>query len=645
MDTADYTNTVQNGRIRASRGGELLRVGSLARVLGIAVAAYTLGAQQAPPGSQQQTGMGGGIASAGVFTPVYDAEKRPITAGGFVDTGTIVFKDISRASGMAAWQHVMGTLQKHYILETDGSGVALIDYDSDGWLDVYLVNGSTYKALDGQETPPHAALFHNNHDRTFTDVSAKAGVTNDRWGFGVAIGDYDNDGWPDIFVANFGKNRLYHNNHDGTFRDVAEKAGVTLGNWSDGATFGDYDGDGRLDLFVSGYVHADVKNQPSPWDGSTVPAFCQMRGEPVECGPRGLPGEPDHLFHNNGDGTFTDVSVNAGVADTDKFYGFTSIFVDVNSDGKLDLLVANDSQRNYLYINKGDGTFDDQSYISGFALNGDGREIASMGVAVGDYLNNGRVDILVTDFSDDYKALYRNDGDASFTEVARDAGIRQVAVPFVGWGDGLIDFDNDGWKDIMMVNGHVYPQVDQHPEWGTTYAERPLLFRNLHNGKFEYIPPVKGSGLAVLTRGRGAAFGDLFNNGRIDVVINPVDGPPVLLENVNPDHHHWLEFNLIGGPKSPRDAVGTTVYLTTNGLRQREDVMSGGSYISSNDQRPHFGLGDTTAAGSAEIRWPSGEVDTIKLAQVDRIYTITEGKAITSVFCPAHLCSSAKARK
>jgi enediyne biosynthesis protein E4 len=574
-----------------------------------------------------------------------------------------------------------------------GYGCAVGDYDNDGWADLYVTNYGKNR------------LFHNNHDGTFADAAETAGVQVGAWSAGATFGDYDGDGRLDIFVdgyakidlanppvsrkgnsfclyrgievmcgprgldgehdrlfhnngngtfsdvskklgvANFGKNRLYHNNHDGTFRDVAEKAGVTLGNWSDGATFGDYDGDGRLDLFVSGYVHADVKNQPSPWDGSTVPAFCQMRGEPVECGPRGLPGEPDHLFHNNGDGTFTDVSVNAGVADTDKFYGFTSIFVDVNSDGKLDLLVANDSQRNYLYINKGDGTFDDQSYISGFALNGDGREIASMGVAVGDYLNNGRVDILVTDFSDDYKALYRNDGDASFTEVARDAGIRQVAVPFVGWGDGLIDFDNDGWKDIMMVNGHVYPQVDQHPEWGTTYAERPLLFRNLHNGKFEYIPPVKGSGLAVLTRGRGAAFGDLFNNGRIDVVINPVDGPPVLLENVNPDHHHWLEFNLIGGPKSPRDAVGTTVYLTTNGLRQREDVMSGGSYISSNDQRPHFGLGDTTAAGSAEIRWPSGEVDTIKLAQVDRIYTITEGKAITSVFCPAHLCSSAKARK
>ena len=613
-------------------------------VLCVALVVCPLRAQQASTKPQQQSGMGGGIASAGVFAPVYDSEKRPITAGGFVDKGTVVFQDITESAGLASWRHVMGTPEKKYILETDGSGVALIDYDNDGWLDIYLVNGSTYKALDGQETPPHAALFHNNHDGTFTDVSTKAGVTNVRWGFGVAIGDFDNDGWPDIFVANFGKNRLYRNNHDGTFTDVADKAGVALGNWSDGATFGDYDGDGRLDLFVSGYVHDDVKNQPSPWDGSAVPAFCQMRGEPVECGPRGLPGEPDHLFHNNGDGTFTDVSVKAGVADPDAFYGFTSIFVDVNNDGKLDLLVANDSQRNYLYINKGDGTFDDQSYISGFAFNGDGREIASMGVAVGDYLNNGNVDVLVTDFSDDYKALYRNDGDASFTEVAREAGIRDVAVPFVGWGDGLIDYDNDGWKDIMMINGHVYPQVDKH-DWGTTYAQRPLLFRNLHSGKFEYIPPVKGSGLAVVTRGRGAAFGDLFNHGKIDVVINPVDGPPVLLKNVNPDHNHWIELRLIGGPKSPRDAVGSTIYLTANGMRQREDIMSGGSYISSNDQRAHFGLGDSADPGTAEIHWTSGQVEKVNIPLTDRIYSITEGRGITNTYCPVELCPARKSGK
>ena len=578
----------------------------------------------------------GGISSAGDFTPVYDAQHRPITVGGTVDSGPFIFADVSKSSGLSRWQHVMGSKEKKYILETDGSGVGLIDYDNDGWLDIYLVNGSTYDAISGKTMPPHAALFHNNHDGTFTDVSAKAGVTNDRWGFGVAIGDYDNDGWPDIFVANFGKNRLYRNNHNGTFTDVAEKAGVTLGNWSDGATWGDYDGDGRLDLFVSGYVHYDLAHQPTADQGVSL-AYCQLHGAPVMCGPRGLKGESDHLFHNNGDGTFTDVSVKAGVADPGAYYGFTSVFVDVNNDGRVDLLVANDSEPNFLYINKGDGTFEDQGYYSGFALNKDGREIASMGLAVGDYQNNGLVDLLVTDFGDDFKALYRNDGEASFTDVADEAGITQMAIPFVGWGVGFPDYDNDGWKDIFMVNGHVYPQVDQH-DWGTTFAERPLLYHNDGNGKFSYVAPVKGSGLATVTSGRGAAFGDLFNNGEIDVVISPIDGPPVLLKNVSPDHHHWVELKLVGGPKSPRDAVGATVYLEANGMRQREDVMSGGSYISSNDQRPHFGLGDATDPGTAEIHWPSGAKERVRLPAVDRIYTVEEGVGITGALCSGRAC-------
>ncbi|HEY2859722.1 MAG TPA: CRTAC1 family protein [Terracidiphilus sp.] len=605
----------------------------------------------------------GGISSAGSFTPIYDAQKRPITAGGFVDSGPVVFVDASKSSGLARWLHVMGTKQKKYILETDGSGVGLIDYDHDGWLDIYLVNGSTYDALSGKSRPPHAALFHNNHDGTFTDVAAKAGVTNDRWGFGVAIADYDNDGWPDIFVCNYGKNRLYHNNHDGTFTDAAEKAGVTLGNWSDGATWGDYDGDGRLDLFVSGYVHYDLDHQPTPTDGTVPFSYCQLHGIPVMCGPRGLKGEPDHLFHNNGDGTFTDVSVKAGVSDPGAYYGFTATFVDVNNDGRVDLLVANDSEPNYLYINNGDGTFQDQSYVSGFALNKDGREIASMGLAVGDYDNDGLVDMLITDFSDDFKALYHHDpiideSSASFTDQGDQAGITQMAVPFVGWGAGFPDYDNDGWKDILMVNGHVYPQVDGH-DWGTTFAERPLLFHNngavvglplaggtsnIGNGKFTYVPPVKGSGLATVTSGRGAAFGDLFNNGKIDVVISPIDGPPVLLKNVNPDHHRWVELKLIGGEdpktgrKSPRDAVGATVYLTAGGMRQREDVMSGGSYISSNDPRPHFGLGDSKDPGAAEIHWPSGAIETIKLPAANRIYTIQEGRGIVDALCGPRRC-------
>jgi hypothetical protein len=598
-------------------------------------------AQQEPP-KPQQGGAGGGVASGVAAAPVYDAQKRPITAGGFVDKGPAIFEDITGKAGLSGWRHKMGAPEKNFIVETNGSGVCLIDYDDDGWLDIYLVNGSTFDALDGKEEPPHAALFHNNHDGTFTDVSAKAGVTNGRWGYGCSVADYDNDGWPDIFVGNYGANRLYHNNHDGTFTDVAEKAGVTLGNWSSGSAWGDYDGDGRLDLYVAGYVHFDRNNLPISGSKAMGYSYCQYRGAPVNCGPRGLIGEPDHLFHNNGDGTFTDVTVKAGVEDKERYYGFTPIFIDINGDGKPDLVVGNDSVPNYLYINKGDGTFDDQSYISGFALNSDGREIASMGVAAGDYENNGLVDFFVTDFGDDYKVLFHNDGDASFTDVSYKAGVAQTTIPFVGWGDGFIDYDNDGWLDLFMVNGHVYPQVDQH-DWGTTFAERPLLFRNVPDSsgkgrKFEYVPPVKGTGLADVIPGRGAAFGDLFNDGKIDVVINAIDGPPVLLRNVNPDHHHWVELKLEGGPKSPRDATCATVYLTANGMRQRRDVLSSESYISANDRRLHFGLGDAASAGTAEIHWPSGAKETIRLPKVDRIYTITEGKGITGALCGGEPC-------
>ncbi len=595
--------------------------------------------EQAPPQRPQQGGMGGN-ATGGTFATEYDAQKRPITAGGFVDSGPVVFQDITKAAGLSNWSHKMGTPEKKFIIDTDGSGVALLDYDNDGWLDIYLVNGSTFNALDGKEEPPHAALFHNNHDGTFTDVAAKAGVTNDRWGFGVTIGDFDNDGWPDIFVANYGKNRLYHNNHDGTFTDVAAKAGVALGNWSSGATWGDFDGDGRLDLFVAGYVDFDRNNLPLAGTKAVGYTFCQFRGVPVMCGPRGLKGLPDHLFHNNGDGTFTDVSVKAGVDDKNAYYGFESIFLSIQGNGRPDLVVGNDSEPNYLYINKGDGTFDDQSYASGFALNKDGREFASMGIAVGDYQNNGQVDFAITDFSDDYKVLYRNDGDASFTDVSYQAGIAQTSIPFVGWGDGFLDYDNDGWLDLFMVNGHTYPEVAKY-DWGTTFAERPLLFHNVPAGKdrrFEYVPPVKDTGLAAVVPARGAAFGDLFNDGKIDVIINPVDGPPTLLRNVNPNHHHWVELKLVGGPKSPRDAMCATVFLNANGMRMRQDVLSSGSFISSNDQRPHFGLGDATDPGTLEVHWPSGAKETIKLPTADRIYTITEGKGITAVLCNRDVC-------
>jgi hypothetical protein len=619
------------------RGRSICRLAVMAMCVALVMGSHRSVAQSTTPDSHSsdtqadkpreggQPPAVGGVNTGGAHEAVLDKEHRPITAGGFVKNGPVLFEDIARQAGLTAWKHVMGSPEKKFIIEANGSGVGLIDTNNDGWLDIYLVNGSTYEAEAGKATPPKAALFHNNHDGTFTNVAEKAGVTNDRWGVGVAIADYDNDGWPDIYVTNFGKNRLYHNNHDGTFTDVAEKAGVALGNWSTGATWGDYDGDGRLDLFVPGYVHYDLKNPPASGDKGVAYSFCQFRGENVMCGPRGLKGEPDHLFHNNSDGTFADVSEKAGVADKNGYYGLASIFVDVNNDGKPDLLVGNDSTPNYLYLNKGDGTFEDISYASGFALNENGRETATMGIAVGDYQNDGLVDVYNTTFSDDYNPLYRNDGDANFTDISYQLGIAEPTIPFLGWGDAFLDYDNDGWKDLIVANGHVYPIVDKEP-WGTSFAERPLLFHNIGGKQFDLMPAVEGTALAQTYVGRGLAVGDLFNDGKLDVVINVMDGVPALLRNVSPDKHHWIEFKLIGGPKSPRDAVGATVYLTANKIRQRGDVISGGSYASTSDPRLQFGLGDATAIDEIEVHWPSGAKEHFTAPQIDRIVTLTEGQ-------------------
>ncbi len=593
---------------------------------GAAAQSNTAQESQKPVEGSQPAAMGG-VNTGGAHAAVLDAEHRPITAGGFVETGPVIFEDISEKSGLAKWHHQMGTPQKKFIIETVGSGVGLLDYDQDGWLDIYLVNGSTYEAQAGKAAAPHAALFHNNHDGTFTDVTVKAGVTNERWGFGVAIADYDNDGWPDMYVSNYGKNRLYHNNHNGTFTDVAEKAGVTLGNWSTGATWGDYDGDGRLDLFVPGYVHYDITESTAQDAKNVSLSFCQFRGVKVMCGPRGLKGEPDHLFHNNGNGTFTDVSVATGVSDSrSAYYGLASLFVDVNNDGKIDLLVADDSTPNYLYVNKGDGTFEDDSFASGYALNESGRETASMGIAAGDLTHDGKVDLFNTTFSDDYKPLYRNDGDANFTDISYQMGIAEPTIPFLGWGTAFFDYDNDGWLDLLESNGHVYPEVDKVP-WGTSWQQRPLLFHNVA-GKLQLVPAVEGTSLAKVGVGRGLAFGDLFNDGRIDAVINNMDGTPSFLHNVSENKNHWIELKLVGGAKSPRDAVGATVYVSANGFRQRSDVLSGGSFASSSDQRLHFGLGTATSVEEVEVHWPGGLVEKVKLPGIDAIYKVVEGSGV-----------------
>jgi hypothetical protein len=554
------------------------------------------------------------------------------------------FADVTAESGLGAFRHVSGGAEKNHIIETTGSGVALWDFDDDGLLDVYLVNGST---LEPQAEPTRAALFRNNGDRTFRDVTAVAGVANERWGQGVCVGDIDNDGRSDLYVTNFGANRLFRNLGDGRFTDVAGRAGVAVDSWSTGCAFGDYDGDGWLDLFVAGYVDFDAKNPPpspavrraAPTDAvppaagggmgaaySAGLAYCTYRGVPVMCGPRGLPGAADHLFRNNGDGTFTDTTRQAGVTDVKGLYGFGVAWFDMDDDGRLDLLVANDSGPNYLYRNIGNGRFENISYPSGAALDGSGREQAHMGVAIGDYDNDGRADIHITNFADDFNVLYHNHDGTTVTDVSYRMGIAQVSIPFLGWGTDFLDYDNDGWLDLLVVNGHVYPAADRMP-WNTSYAQRALLFRNLQGKRFEEIGAAAGAGLTTPRVSRGSAVGDLDNDGAIDVVINNIDGPPSLARNINGGSAgHWLTIRLVGDPasKCPRDAIGSVAVLTAGGIRRRGEVASGRGQISQSDQRVHFGLGAHTSVSRLEVRWANGRSVDYRVDQVDSIVTIDQ---------------------
>jgi hypothetical protein len=546
----------------------------------------------------------------------------------------VIFEDVTAKTALATFSNRSGSPSKEYIFETPSAGVAILDYDGDGLPDIYLLNGSTMPALQGKEKPPSAALYRNLGNWKFQDVTEKAGVANLRWGMGIAVGDYDNDGRPDMYVSNFGVSRLYHNNGNGTFTDVAEKLKVARKGWSTGATFGDYNGDGLLDLFVPGYAEIDFNNLPaSPADankpGFSGQSFCQFRGAPVMCGPRGLKGEGDTLYRQKPDGTFEDVSVRAGVDDGQKFYGFTASFIHANDDKLLDLLVVNDSTPKQLYINKGDGTFEETGYASGVALNENGREQAGMGLAIGDYDNDGRVDFHITNFSDDSNVLYHNDGDGNFTDETYPAGLGEFTLPFLGWGTVFMDFDNDGWKDVMVANGHVYPAVDDH-QWGTSYAQQPLLFRNLRNGKFERVPAAPGSGLAYAWCSRGMASVDLDGDGRLDLVLNNIDSKPTVMRNVTEPAGHWLELRLVGEVtrKSPKDAIGAIVFVTTGKIRQRQDVVSGTSYASQNDFTVHFGLGTATKVDKLEIQWPNGNVELVTVSQIDRKVTIAEGKGI-----------------
>lgn len=558
---------------------------------------------------------------------------------GIVDAKALkVFEDATIQSVLTNFKCISGGKDKEYILETTSCVAAILDYDNDGKPDIYLLNGSTIAAEQGKEKAPKSALYRNLGDWKFEDVTDKAGVANERWGMGVAVGDYDNDGDADLFVSNYGVSRFYRNNGDSTFTDIAEKVGLDLKGWFSGATFGDYDKDGRLDLFVPSYLDFDLKNlPPSPKDVEKGEAsgrnFCQFRGQPVMCGPRGLKGGKDKLLHQKEDGTFEDVSEISGVKDEGNYYGFTSVFVDVDDDKDLDLLVVNDSTPKQLYINNGNGTFEESGYPSGIALNENGREQAGMGLGVGDYDNDGKVDFHITNFSDDSNTLYRNDGESNFTDITFQAGLGEPTIPFLGWGTNFIDFDNDGWKDVMVANGHVYPVVDNYP-WGTSFAQQILLFKNgkiVGNSslvKFDRVAAAPNSGLASSHIGRGMAQADFDGDGKIDVLVANLDSEPTLLRNVSENKNNWLAVKLVGdtAKKTPKDAIGSCVFVTTGKLRQRFDLISGGSYASQNEQIIHIGLGTATKIDKLEVVWANGDVETYPVAEINKLVTIKQSE-------------------
>jgi hypothetical protein len=513
--------------------------------------------------------------------------------------------------------------EKKFIVESMGGGVVLIDYDRDGWPDIYFTNNpSVDEELKHQSAL--GALYHNNHDGTFTDVTAKSGIDTACFGMGGAVGDYNNDGWPDLYLTCLGGNVLYRNNGDGTFTDVTAKAKVADGRWSTGAAFADYDGDGYLDLMVTNYLDFHLNDLP----GFGKAATCKYRGLDVQCGPRGMPGAGDALFHNNGNGTFTDVSKTAGVDDPNGYYGLGVMWSDFNGAGRPDIFVANDATPNFLYKNEGNGKFSEMGMESGTALTDDGSMQGTMGVAVGDYMHSGRFSIFVTNFADQYDTLYRNDGDGNFRDVTFPSGLAVASLPWVKWGTAFFDIDNDTWLDLIAVSGHVYPQADQLTS-GARYQEPTILSINQGDGTFCDASKQAGPDIQQNRVLRGLAAGDLFNDGNVDLVIEDLDGQPEILRNRGTAGNHWIGFEL-QGTKSNHLAIGAKVTVVAGKVTQVDEVRSGGSYLSQNDLRLHFGLGSTPAIDSVEIRWPSGAIEKIpgKQLKVDSGYSIVEGKGV-----------------
>ena len=528
--------------------------------------------------------------------------------------------DVTEQAGIT-FHHTSGTLIQRYIVESMSGGTVFLDYDGDGWLDIYLLNGSRFEDPESGQIPKNA-LYRNNGDGTFTDVTERAGVGDTGWGMGCAVGDYDNDGNLDVYVTNYGPNVLYRNEGDGTFTNVAAEAGVDDPRFGAGAGFGDFDNDGDLDLYAANYVVFDIEDPPN------YGRWCDYKGFPVYCGPKGLEPEYDMLYWNNGDGTFTDVTERAGVDKIEGAYGMGVVLGDYDNDGFLDIYVANDSTPNFLYQNNGDGTFEEVGLISGVAYNEDGRTQAGMGTDMADYDNDGFMDIITATFADDTNTLYHNDGDGFFRDVTFVSGIGAESLRNLGYGPGFLDYDNDGHQDLFITNGHVYPQVDGHSD--IRYAQPNALFRNNRDGTFVVVSDQAGPGLRVTKCSRGLAFGDYDNDGDVDVLIHNINDTPTLLRNDGGNRNNHLSIRAIG-TKANRSAIGVRVEVTSGGLTQIREVRSGSSYESQSDLRLHFGLGESEHVERIRIRWPGGGVDTIRDVPAGQFLMIEEDNSAWSV--------------